>query len=307
MSSKPSTWRQALPFLVPNLAGFTVFMLGPVVASLLLSFCAWDLLSPPKWVGFANFAELLGFQRDVTGEWRANDPQFWQYLWNTFVLLLNLPFSLVGSLALALLLNRKLAGEKLYRLIFFLPSVISGVAVFYLWRWMLNPGEGMINVALSSLGIQGPEWLADPRWAKPAILIMSFWLTIGGGGMILFLAALQNVPRELQEAAEIDGAGPWQSFLIVTWPALKPVTFFIVTTGLIYGLQTGGEMAYIMTNGGPAGATTTLGYYVFQKAYQQFEMGYAAAISWVIFALVFVITWVRWKRGGDALGGEVDS
>lgn len=300
---KNSGWL-ALPFLLPNLAGFALFTAGPVLGSLLLSFCSWDLLTPPVWVGGRNFGELLGFVRDGTGHWQATDPRFWQYLWNTAVLLLNLPLSLAGSLGLALLLNRRLPGMSVYRLIFFLPTVVSGVAVFYLWRWMLNPEAGLINTLLAAIGVSGPAWLSDPRWAKPAILLMSFWLSVGGGGMLLYLAALQQVPRELQEAAEIDGAGPWRSFLAVTWPALRPVTFFMVTTGLIHGLQSGGEMAYIMTSGGPAGSTTTLGFYVFQKAYVQFDMGYAAAIAWVMFALVLGVTLLRWQKNAAQFSGE---
>lgn len=300
-TGRTDRWGAILPFLLPNLLGFGLFLLGPVVGSLFLSFCSWDLLTPPVWVGGANFRDLLGFHAEAGGGgWRANDPAFWQYLGNTLVLLLNLPASMAGSLALALMLNRRIRGATLYRLVFYLPTIVSGVAIFYLWRWMFNPDEGLINALLSAVGVSGPKWLADPFWAKPAILIMSFWLSVGGGGMILYLAALQGVPRELEEAAAIDGAGRWRTFLAVTWPAVKPVTFFISTTGLIHGLQTGGEIAYIMTSGGPAGATTTLGFYVFQKAYQQFEVGYAAAVAWVIFLLVFGITILHWRRHGQA-------
>lgn len=288
--------RTALPFLLPNLIGFLAFTFGPLVGSLLLSFCSWDLLRSPYWVGLDNFRELLGFHRGSDGEWAATDPAFWQYLGNTFFLLLNLPVSMVGSLILAMWLNRPLRGVRFYRLVFYLPTVMAGVAVFYLWRWMLNPDEGLINAALALVHVEGPKWLTDPFWAKPAILIMSFWLSVGGGGMILYLAALQSVPRELEEAAAIDGAGPWSSFWAVTWPSVRSVTFFIATTGLIRGLQSGSEMAYVMTQGGPAGATTTLGFYVFEKAYQQFEMGYAASIAWVMFLLVFGLTWLQWRR-----------
>lgn len=303
MMTRDARRRTILSFLLPNLTGFVLFTAGPVLASLVLSFCSWDLLTEPRWIGFYNFSELLGFHGDGPGHWRANDPFFWQYLWNTLVLLLNLPVSMAGSLALALALNRRLAGVQFFRLIFFLPSVVSGVAVFYLWRWVFNPDEGMINVLLGAIGLAGPHWLSDPHWAKPAILLMMFWLTVGGGSMLLYLAALQNVPRELVEAAAIDGAGRWRSFVAVTWPSLKPVTFFIATTGLIYGIQTGSEMAYIMTGGGPAGSTTTLGFYVFQKAFQQFEMGYAAAIAWLMFMLVFALTWLQWRRGGAYVEG----
>lgn len=303
MSTARTRPRTVVSFLLPNLIGFFLFTAGPVVASLVLSLSSWDLLTPPRWAGFYNFGELLGFHQDAEGAWRANDPFFWQFLWNTLVLLLNLPLSMAGSLALAMLLNRRLGGVRFYRLVFFLPSVISGVAVFYLWRWILNPNGGLINALLALAGITGPQWLTDPTWTKPGLLVMLFWLTVGGGSMLLYLAALQNVPLELEEAAAIDGANRWRSFLAVTWPSLQPVTFFIATTGLIYGIQAGSEMAYIMTNGGPAGATTTLGFYVFQKGFQQFEMGYAAAIAWVMFLLVFAITLLQWRRGGAQVEG----
>ncbi len=294
--------RTVISFLLPNLAGFLAFTAGPVIASLALSFCSWDLLSRPSWVGLANFRDLLGLHQEA-GAWQANDPFFWRYLGNTLVLLLNLPVSMAGSLGLALLLNRRLRGIRLYRLVFFLPSVISGVAMYYLWRWAFNPDEGLVNALLAPLGIAGPQWLADPAWAKPAILLMMFWLTVGGGSMLLYLAALQNVPRELREAAALDGAGRWHTFRVVTWPSIQPVTFFIAITGLIAGIQTGSELAYLMTNGGPAGATTTLGFYVFQKGFQEFEMGYAAAIAWVMFLLVFTLTWLQWRRGGTSVEG----
>lgn len=296
-------WRVALPFLLPNFLGFAFFLLGPIIGALLLSFCSWDLLTPPRWIGAGNFTDLLGFHHEPGAGWRPNDPAFWKYLGNTLVFLLNLPLSMAGSLGLALMLHRRVRGAALYRLVFYLPTIVSGVAIFYLWRWIFNPDEGLLNTLLATVGVGGPRWLFDPVWAKPAILIMMFWLSVGGGGMVLYLAALQGVSRELQEAAAIDGAGRWKTFLVVTWPALRPVTFFIATTGLIHGLQAGGEIAYIMTNGGPAGATTTLGFYVFQKAYQQFEVGYAAAVAWVIFALVFGLTLAQWRRHGAADGG----
>ncbi len=294
--------RTVLAFLLPNGLGFLAFTAGPIAISLALSFCSWDLLSRPAWAGLENFRDLLGFRR-AGGAWHANDPFFWQYLWNTLVLLLNLPLSMAGSLGLALLLNRPLRGVVAYRLVFFLPSVISGVAMFYLWRWAFNPDVGLVNALLAALGVDGPPWLGDPGWSKPALLLMMFWLTVGGGGMLLYLAALQHVPRELLEAAMIDGAGRWRTFRAVTWPALKPVTFFIAITGVIYGVQSGSEMAYIMTNGGPAGSTTTLGFYVFQKGFQQFDMGYAAAVAWTMFLLVFAFTWLQWRRGGAAIEG----
>ena len=285
-------------FLLPNVAGFLVFTAWPVIASLLLSFSSWDLLSAPRFVGGANFVNLLGFHRDLAaGGWRANDPEFWKYLGNTFFILMALPVNMAASLALALVLNRPLRFVYLYRLVFFLPSILSGVAIFYLWRWMYNPDFGLVNAVLRTIGLPAPHWLTDPRTSKPALMLMGTWLAVGGSGMILYLAALQSVPSELYEAAQIDGAGGWVQFRVITWPSLAPVTFFILTIGLIGGLQGGFDSAYIMTGGGPFGATTTLGYYIYNKAYVFFEMGYASAVAWVLFFLVLTMTLLNWRFG----------
>jgi multiple sugar transport system permease protein len=277
--------------------GFLAFTLWPVIAALLLSFTSWDLLTPPRWVGFDNFWQLLGFHRE-SGEWFANDPNFWKYLRNTFFLMLALPVNMAGSLFLAVLLNQRIRGAYAYRLIFFLPSILSGVAIYYLWRWIYNVDYGLLNNLLAMLGVDGPNWLGSTHWAKPALMLMGSWMTVGGTSMILYLAALQNVPKELLEAAEVDGANAWHRFWAVTWPSVMPVTFFIFTMGLIYGLQGGFDMAYIMTGGGPNGATTTIGYYIYEKAYLRFEMGYASAVSWVLFILVMTLALLNRRRGG---------
>ena len=293
-------FRTALWFLLPNLTGFCLFTVWPVAAALLISFTSWDLLSPPRWVGLKNFIDLLGFHGGTNG-WAANDPRFWQYLGNTLFMMLALPLNMAGSLALALLLNRKIKGAYFYRLVFFFPSVLSGVAIFYLWRWLYNPDFGLVNVLLSRLGLEGPNWLASVRWAKPALMLMGSWMAVGGTNMVLYLAALQQVSPELQDAAQIDGANPWQRFRVVTWPAVMPVTFFIFTMGIIYGLQSGFDSAYIMTQGGPNGSTTTIGYYIYSLAYLNFQMGYASTVAWVLFALVLGITIANWKRSGRDL------
>lgn len=283
-------------FLLPNFLGFLLFTLWPILASFALSFCSWDLLTPIRFVGWSNFVNLLGFIHSERG-WEALDANFWKFLWNTLFMMLNLPINMAGSLALAMLLNRKLAGSTIYRLIFHLPHIVAGVAVFYLWRWMFNADYGLINTCLARIGIIGPKWLTDAFWSKPALMLVSSWLSIGGTSMILYLAALQGVSKDLLEASEIDGANAWQRFRAVTWPAVQPVTFFILTLGLIHGFQSGFEMAYVMTGGGPYGETTTLGYYIYSKAYVHFQMGYASAIAWVLFFLVFLITLINWKFG----------
>lgn len=292
-----STGYRALPFLLPNIGGFVLFTAWPVFAAVGLSFCSWDLLSPPRWTGFENFAQLLGFHRTSSG-WSPNDPDFWRYLGNTLFMVLNLPFNIAGSLLLAMALNRHIAGARLYRVLFFLPSILSGVAIYFLWRWMYNPEFGLFNQVLGLFGLPQPRWLLDPLLAKPAIMLMQSWMAVGGTAMVLYLAALQQVPRDLHEAASIDGAGPWQRFWAVTWPSLRPVTFFILTMGIIHNLQSGVDAVYVMTQGGPHGASTNLGFYIYRKAFIEFEMGYAASIALVLFGLILALTTLNWRKGG---------
>ncbi len=282
-------------FLLPNFIGFLLFTSLPVVASLLLSFMKVDLISTPKLFRFVwldNFNQLF------------KDPYFWKYCWNTVVLMLAVPFSMAGSLFLALLLNQKLKGIVFFRTIYFLPTICSGVAIYVLWKLIYNPEFGIVNTLISKIGLllhiplQGPNWLTDEAWAKPALIIMSIWQTVGGYNMILYLAALQGVPRDLYEAAEIDGANSWQKFWAVTWPQISPTTFFIATMSIIGGFQAGFDQAYIMTGGGPNGSTTTIMYYIYNNFYQWQEMGYAAAISWMLFIVIFGITIFQWKFFG---------
>ncbi len=287
----------SIAFLLPNFLGFFAFTLGPTIASLLLSFTNWDILTPPQWVGLSNFIKLLGFHRTAEG-WRANDPYFWYFLWNTIFYMFFIPVGMALSLVMALLFNRKIKGVVIFRTIYFLPTVCSGVAIAILWRWLYNPDFGLINYLLSKIGIQGPQWLASTKWAKPAIAIMGLWAGLGGYNTVLYLAALQGVPRDLYEAAEVDGANPWQRFRYVTWPSISPTTFFIATMSIIGGFQAGFMQAYLMTGGGPAGSTTTISYYIYNNAYQWFKMGYASAIAWILFILVFGVTLLNWKFGG---------
>ncbi len=284
-------------FLLPNFLGFLLFTSGPVLFSLYLAFTKWDILTPMTWVGFENFVRLLWFHYEA-GTVIANDPLFWKYVGNTFFLMLGIPIAMAGSLFIAIIMNQRLKGIVFFRTIYFLPSISAGVALYMLWRWIYNPDFGLLNTFLASIGIQGPNWLSSTAWAKPALMIMGIWSGVGGYNMILYLAGLQGIDLELYEAAGMDGANPWQKFWNITWPMLSPTTFFVFVMSMIGGFQGGFEAAYIMTGGGPAGATTTISYYIYNNAYQWFKMGYAASIAWVLFVMVFSITILNWKVGG---------
>ncbi len=302
----------ALGFLLPNLLGFLIFTSGPVLFSLAVSFSNWNLQQtvPFHWVGFENYIALL------------HDQEFWLYAINTLYFLLGMPVAIAGSLFLALLLSQKLRGIVIYRTLFYLPSFTSGVALMILWKSLYNPDFGLINAILRGicgflhLGITPPEWLLStrnvlgldvekvglvhPQWglgARDAIIFMGIWMAIGGNNMLLYLAALTNMPQELIEAAQIDGAGRWQLFRHIIWPQLAPTTFFITVMSFIGGLQGGFEQARVMTGGGPAGTTTTLSYHIYTKAFEEFQIGYASAVSWVLFALIFVLTLINWRFG----------
>ena len=273
-------------FLLPNLLGFLVFTMIPVLASLALSFFDWDLFTPPRFVGLHNFAALM------------KDRAFWSYGYNTVFLMLAIPVNMMGSLLLAVVMNQKLRGIVVFRTIYFLPSIVAGVGTYLLWRWIFNPDYGLINTLLRAVGVEGPKWLQSIAWAKPALMLMGFWTAVGGNNMILYLAALQGVSPELYEAADIDGANKWQKFWRITWPMVSPTTFFILTMSLIGGFQGGFEQAMVMTGGGPAGATTTISYYIYNHAFLWNHMGYASAIAWVLFAIVFLGTLLNWRFGG---------
>lgn len=286
----------AYTFLLPNLLGFLLFTSIPVMASLILSFVEWDLLSwPPKFVGFNNFIELM------------RDPFFWKYCANTVYMMASIPLSMGSSLLLAIALNQKLKGIVFYRTVYFLPTLCSGVAIYMLWRLIYNPEFGVLNGFIAKFGeilhipLRGPQWLTDETWAKPALIIMGVWQSVGGYNMILYLAALQGVPRDLYDAAEVDGANAWQKFWAVTWPQISPTTFFIAIMSIIGGFQAGFDPAYIMTGGGPNGSTTTIIYYLYNNAFQWHNMGYAAAIAWVLFLIVFVFTMLQWRGFGKTV------
>ena len=273
--------RSAYLYLLPILIGLTVFTAGPVLASLGLSFTHYDIGQLPHFVGMANYREL--FRSDL----------FWQVVLNTcYYAILYVPASILLSLALALLIEPRIRGIAFFRTIYFLPVVVSIVAAGIIWSWMYNSDVGLLNYLLSVVGISGPRWLDDPHWALPAIAIMSLWKN-AGYNMMIFLAGLSGIPKDYHEAARLDGCGAWTRFRHITLPMLSPVTFFVFVVTTIGAFQVF-EQTYIMTNGGPGVSTLTLSYYIWQMAFRFFDLGTAAALGYVLFLLVLVVTAVQY-------------
>lgn len=265
-------------FITPWVIGFLLLTLGPMVASLYFSFTEYDVINPPRWVGLNNYSRML------------NDGLFWQSIGVTLKFAaLSLPSSLVLGFVLALLLNQKLPGIKIWRTIFFLPSVLSGVAVTLLWLMLFNPELGVVNKLLEQIGIKGPGWLQDPDWAVPSLAIMALWGV--GQNMIIYLAGLQGVPADLYDAAKVDGANGFQQFRYITIPMMTPVLFYNLVLGLIATFNYFTQV-YVATNGsgGPARSTLFYNLYLFQNAFRYNEMGYASAMAWVLFVIVLSLT-----------------
>lgn len=273
----------AYGFLLPNLVGFAIFTFFPVIAALVISMTDWDLLQAPKWVGLENYRTLF------------TDPLFGQVLKNTALYVLGtVPLQMLLALLVALALNQRIPGQLFFRTAYFMPVVASTVAVALVWRWIFNYDFGLLNSFLYMIGIQDPpNWLGSTRWALISIIIMSVWQQVGYS-MVLFLAGLQGVPQQLYEAAEIDGAGSWGRFFFITLPLLSPTTFFILIIGIINSFQVF-DQALIMTQGGPANATNTIVYHIYRNAFQFFKMGYASAMAWVLFAIIFVVTLLQFR------------
>jgi multiple sugar transport system permease protein len=296
-------WVAAL-YLLPNFAGFLTFTLIPLGGALALSLYQWDLFHSPRFVGLTNFHNLLGWHYNKNNnQFQFNDPRFWKYLWNTLFFLLAIPVSMAASLVLAVVLNQKLRAQTIFRAIFYVPTISAGVGIYILWMYLYNEQFGLINRALSLAGISGPSWLSAYHWSKPALMIMMIWISMGGTAMVLYLAALQGVSIELYEAAELDGANSLQRFRHITIPMVAPTTLFLLVTSLIGGFQGGFDMAYVMTGGGPDGATTTLSYYVYHHAFEWFNMGYAAAVAVVMFVVILLLTGIMWMLGASATRG----
>ena len=268
-------------FLLPNLIGFLIFTAIPVGAAFVLAFYDYDLLLGASWAGLQNFREMF-----------TTDEVFRAALFNTvYFTAVSVPLSVVLGLVTAMLVNQALRGIVIFRSIFLLPYVTVTVALSLVWKWIYLPDIGLINSVLGVFGIDGPPWLTSGTWAMPALILMSVWKGFGYN-MVIFLAGLQGIPDHLYDAAKVDGATAWRRFLNVTLPLLSPTTFFVVVISVISSFQVF-DQALIMTNGGPGTATTTLVLYIYQKGFQSFEMGYAAAVALVLFAAIFVFTVIQ--------------
>lgn len=272
----------AYVFLLPWIIGLLVFWAGPILASLVFSFTRYDVLSPPAFIGLANYRDAL-----------FADELVWPSLGRTFSFSLAvIPIGMVGSLLLAMLLNRGLNGTNTYRTLFFLPSLTPAVATALLWQWVLHPTIGPVNTALGVVGIRGPGWLTSADWALPALVIMSLWNSIGSNRMLIFLAALQGVPEQLLEAAQIDGAGTWAKFRHVTLPMISPSILFNLVMGVIGALQVF-VSAFVTTQGGPSYATWFFALHIYNQAFKYFRMGYGSALAWMFVVILLLFTWLQ--------------
>lgn len=264
-------------FISPWIAGFLIFTAVPFLASIYFSFTRYNIVTPPHWVGLANYHMLL-----------SGDPLFWKSLGVTFrYAAVTVPLGVVAGVGLALLLNLDLKGISLYRTIFFLPSIMPSVANSVVFMWILNPEMGLVNRLLKLVGITGPAWLQSPTWAPWSLVMMSLWTV--GGSMVIYLAGLKDIPSYLYEAALIDGATPLQRLRHVTLPMLSPVIFFNMVMGVIAVFQYFTE-AYVMTQGGPENSTTFYGLYLFIRSWRYLDMGYASAMAWLLFVVVMSVT-----------------
>lgn len=272
--SKRHSMLMGLLFVAPVVAYVLVIHFIPIASSLYLSFTDYNVLSRPKWVGIANYVKLL-----------FDDSLFWTAMRNTAQYSLEvLPLNIAISLGLALLVNRATRGIVIFRTLFYLPVVTSIIAVSMIWLWLYQPQSGLINLLLGKLGIGPIDWLGTPGLALHSLVIMRVWKGVGWN-MVIYLAGLQGIPQYLYEAAEIDGASGISRLRYITWPLLKPVTYYIIVMGLISTFQTFGEV-YAMTGGGPLDSTTTVAFLIYQRAFQYYEMGEASAVAFLLFLVI---------------------
>ena len=276
--------REALWFYLfasPWIIGFVVFLLGPMIASIYISLTEWDSFTPAEFVGFDNYVQAL-----------TNDPIFWKALGNTFFYaIVSVPLGLAVGVWLANLLNKKVRGRKFFRTLIYLPTLVPLVATAMVFKMVLAP-SGPLNDLLGIVGIHGPDWLLDPSWVKPALVVLSAWGA--GGATVLLLSAMNSIPREFYEAAEIDGAGPMRQFWSITFPQITPIIFFNLVMGLIGAFQIFSQV-YILTGGGPDNASMTMVPLLFREAFSFYHFGYASAIAWLLFVVIIGFTAIAFR------------
>jgi multiple sugar transport system permease protein len=271
-------------FVAPSLVHFLIFNVYLMVSSLVISTWVWDLLTPHKERGLYNYKTLL-----------LDDPIFRTAFKNTLLFALyTIPTGMLLGLLLAMAVNTRLRGIAFFRAAYFLPVVVPLVAIAIIFRWIYSPDFGLLNWFLGRLGFAGHDWLGDSSTALPAVAAMSVWQSLGWN-MTFFLVGLQAIPRQLYDAAEVDGAGPWMRFRHITWPLLMPMTFFILVTSTIGSLQGQFDQIYIMTQGGPGYSTYTNAFYIYSQAFRYFHYGYAAAYAWVVFVAIAIFTFLQFR------------
>lgn len=279
-----------IAFIGPSIILLLIFMLIPILVSLTLSFTDFNVFAIYDWsnasfIGFEDYNNLM------------KDPLFWKALLNTlYALVVAMPLTIILALSFAALLNRETTYFKnFFKVSFYLPSITNTVAIAIVWAWMLNPDYGLINWFLGLFGIQGPNWLGDPAWAMPSVIMLVVWKAVGYN-IILFTAGLQNIPDYLYEAAELDGASKFQQFLHVTIPALRPTIFFVTVMTIIGYLQLF-EEPYMLTSGGPLDSTLSIVLYLYRQGFRFFKLGYASSIAFVLFIMIFALTFIQMKVG----------
>lgn len=286
---KAGNFATAMLFISPFLIGFLLFNLYPIVMSLYYSFTDYSILKPPRWIGLDNYVNMM------------SDPLIWKSLLNTFYLIVvGIPVLTIASILIAVLLNSPIPGQGLFRTLVFLPSVVPPVSAALLWAWLLNPNAGLMNSILRQLGIDGPGWLGDPQWSKPSILLIVVWGL--GNVMVLYLAALREVPNDLYEAASLDGANRARMLWHITIPSIRPVIYYNVITGVIALSQFFAQVYVVNTSvsgisglGAPSNSTLFFGVYLYSNGFSFLKMGYASAMAWVLLVLALLATWLLLK------------
>lgn len=280
-------------FILPWVLGFIIFNLIPIVQALYFGFTDWNSLTAPTFIGFKNYIDLF------------HDNQFINALTVTAKFaIFSVPLGILVSLTLAVFLNNKIKGISVFRTILYLPAVVSGVSIALLWRWILDKNFGLINMVLAKIGISGPGWLSDPNWVLPSYLLIAVWGA--GGGILTYLAGLQDIPKTLYEAAEIDGAGWFEKFTKITVPMLSPIIFYNLVMGIVGAFRKFND-AYIIGGAGNQGKFYMI--YLYENAFKYFKMGYATAMAWILFLIILILTALVFKSSSIWVfySGEVSS